>query len=164
LRDEAGLRGLTVVDCGTIIATHLTEVVRDNIADMLSYLEVQKLLIDRAAVDADLNTWEPWGEIVAALGRLPYDTAEQVAAAEAVLVVGLPSPDSMNAVNSPPRIGSAGGRWGGPVRAVSWRWSSFGSRNSVAWWCKRISRPMALNCNWRWVPGRSTHCKSIWPI
>mgnify|MGYP001435276970 CR=1 FL=1 len=23
--------------------------------------EVQKLLIDRAAVDADLNTWEPWG-------------------------------------------------------------------------------------------------------
>ena len=44
LRDEAGLRGLTVVDCGTVIATHLTELVRDNIADMLSYLEVQKLL------------------------------------------------------------------------------------------------------------------------
>jgi flagellar biosynthesis protein FlhA len=44
LRDEAGLRGLTVVDCGTVIATHLTELVRDNIADMLSYLEVAKLL------------------------------------------------------------------------------------------------------------------------
>ena len=44
LREEAGLRGLTVVDCGTIIATHLTELVKDNIADMLSYLEVQKLL------------------------------------------------------------------------------------------------------------------------
>ena len=44
LRDEAGLRGLTVVDCGTVIATHLTELVRDNIADMLSYLEVSKLL------------------------------------------------------------------------------------------------------------------------
>lgn len=44
LREEAGLRGVTVVDCGTIIATHLTELVKDNIADMLSYMEVQKLL------------------------------------------------------------------------------------------------------------------------
>jgi flagellar biosynthesis protein FlhA len=44
LREEAGLRGVTVVDCGTIIATHLTELVKDNIADMVSYLEVQKLL------------------------------------------------------------------------------------------------------------------------
>ena len=44
LREEAGFRGLTVVDCGTIIATHLTELVKDNIADMLSYTEVQKLL------------------------------------------------------------------------------------------------------------------------
>ena len=46
LREEAGLRGVTVVDCGTIIATHLTELVKDNIADMLSYLEVQKLLTE----------------------------------------------------------------------------------------------------------------------
>ncbi|MBZ6379214.1 flagellar biosynthesis protein FlhA [Pacificimonas flava] len=44
LRDEAGLRGLTVVDCGTIITTHLTEVVKDNISDLLSYTETQKLL------------------------------------------------------------------------------------------------------------------------
>jgi flagellar biosynthesis protein FlhA len=44
LRDEAGFRGLTVVDCGTVIATHLTELVKENIADMLSYLETQKLL------------------------------------------------------------------------------------------------------------------------
>ncbi len=46
LRDEAGLRGLTVVDCGTIITTHLTELVKDNIADLLSYTETQKLLSD----------------------------------------------------------------------------------------------------------------------
>ena len=46
LRDEAGLRGLTVVDCGTVIATHLTELVKDSIADMLSYSETQKLLND----------------------------------------------------------------------------------------------------------------------
>jgi flagellar biosynthesis protein FlhA len=44
LRDEAGMRGLTVVDCGTIITTHLTELVKDNIADLLSYTETQKLL------------------------------------------------------------------------------------------------------------------------
>lgn len=72
-------------------------------------VEVQKLLIARAAIDAELNTWEPWGEIVAALGRLPYDTAEQVAAAEAVLIVGLPSPDSMNDVDAAALIGSARG-------------------------------------------------------
>jgi len=46
LRDEAGIRGLTMVDCGTIITTHLTEVVKDNIADLLTYAEVQKLLSD----------------------------------------------------------------------------------------------------------------------
>jgi flagellar biosynthesis protein FlhA len=46
LRDEAGLRGLTVVDCGTIITTHLTELVKDNIADLLSYTETQKLLTE----------------------------------------------------------------------------------------------------------------------
>ncbi len=72
-------------------------------------IEVQKLLIDRAAIDASLNTWEPWGEIAAALGRLPYDTTEQVAAAEAVLITGLPSPDSMNDVDSAALIGAARG-------------------------------------------------------
>lgn len=72
-------------------------------------IEVQKLLIDRAAVDANLNTWEPWGEIAAALGRLPYDTAEQVVAAEDVLITGLPSPDSLNDVDSAALIGSARG-------------------------------------------------------
>jgi len=44
LRDEAGLRNLTVVDCGTIVTTHLAELVKDNIAELLSYAETQKLL------------------------------------------------------------------------------------------------------------------------
>jgi flagellar biosynthesis protein FlhA len=44
LRDEAGLRGLTVVDCGTIIVTLLTELVKANIADFLSYSETHDLL------------------------------------------------------------------------------------------------------------------------
>ena len=46
LRDEAGLRGLTVVDCGTILVTLLTELVKANIADFLSYLETHDLLHD----------------------------------------------------------------------------------------------------------------------
>lgn len=71
--------------------------------------EVQKLLIARAATDANLNTWESWGEIVAALGRLPYDTAAQVAETEAVLITGLPSPDSLNDVETAALIGSARG-------------------------------------------------------
>lgn len=71
--------------------------------------EVQKLLIARAATDATLGTWESWGEIVAALGRLSYDTAEQVAEAEAVLITGLPSPDSMNEPETAAMIGSTRG-------------------------------------------------------
>jgi cyclophilin family peptidyl-prolyl cis-trans isomerase/HEAT repeat protein len=72
-------------------------------------VEVQKLLLARAAIDANVGTWEPWGEIAAALGRLPYDTAEQVAATEAVLLTGLPSPDSLNDVETAALVGSARG-------------------------------------------------------
>ncbi|NIJ34716.1 flagellar biosynthesis protein FlhA [Sphingomonas oligoaromativorans] len=46
LREEAGFRGLTVVDSGAIITTHLTEIVKDSIADLLSYSETQKLLTE----------------------------------------------------------------------------------------------------------------------
>lgn len=74
-----------------------------------SVAEVQKLLLARAATDASLNTWESWGEIAAALGRLPYDTAAQVSETEAVLLTGLPAPDSMNDVESAALIGSARG-------------------------------------------------------
>ncbi len=44
LRDEALAIGLTVVDSATVITTHLTEVVRDNLADLITYAETQKLL------------------------------------------------------------------------------------------------------------------------
>src|SRR5829696_4411334 len=71
--------------------------------------EVQKLLLARAAIDAGLNTWESWGEIAAALGRLPYDTAAQVQATEAVLLTGLPAPDSLNDVDTAALAGSARG-------------------------------------------------------
>jgi cyclophilin family peptidyl-prolyl cis-trans isomerase/HEAT repeat protein len=71
--------------------------------------DVQKLLLARAATDAGLNTWESWGEIAAALGRLPYDTAQQVQATEAVLLTGLPAPDSLNDVETAALAGSARG-------------------------------------------------------
>lgn len=44
LREEAGVRGYTVVDAATVLSTHLSEVLKANIADLLSYAEVQKLL------------------------------------------------------------------------------------------------------------------------
>ncbi len=43
-REEAQFRGYTVVDPPTVITTHLTEVIRDNMAEMLSHSETQKLL------------------------------------------------------------------------------------------------------------------------
>lgn len=43
-REEALFKGYTVVDAPTVITTHITEVVKDNMADLLSYAETQKLL------------------------------------------------------------------------------------------------------------------------
>ena len=43
-REEALFRGYTVVDPPTVITTHLTEVVKDNMSELLSYAETQKLL------------------------------------------------------------------------------------------------------------------------
>jgi flagellar biosynthesis protein FlhA len=44
LREEAAIRGYTVVDATTVLSTHLTEILKANMADLLSYAEVQKLL------------------------------------------------------------------------------------------------------------------------
>jgi len=44
LRDEALARGCTVVDSAGVLATHLTETVRENMAELLSFSETQKLL------------------------------------------------------------------------------------------------------------------------
>jgi len=43
-REEALFRGYTVVDPPTVITTHLTEVIKDNMSELLSYSETQKLL------------------------------------------------------------------------------------------------------------------------
>ncbi|MBL3676804.1 MAG: flagellar biosynthesis protein FlhA, partial [Alphaproteobacteria bacterium] len=44
VRADALAQGYTVVDAPTVVTTHLTEVVRDAMPDLLSYAEVQKLL------------------------------------------------------------------------------------------------------------------------
>ena len=44
LKEEAAVKGLTVVDAATVLATHLTELIKANMAELLSYGEVQKLL------------------------------------------------------------------------------------------------------------------------
>jgi len=44
LRDEAELRGYSIIDPSTVISTHLTEVLKGNVADLLSYANVQSLL------------------------------------------------------------------------------------------------------------------------
>ena len=45
-RDEAMARGCTVVDPTSVLTTHITEIVRDSMAELLSYAETQKLLDD----------------------------------------------------------------------------------------------------------------------
>jgi flagellar biosynthesis protein FlhA len=46
LREEATFRGYTIVDPATVVTTHLTEILKDNMDDLLYYAEVQKLLKD----------------------------------------------------------------------------------------------------------------------
>jgi flagellar biosynthesis protein FlhA len=46
LKEEASFRGFTVVDPGTVLTTHLTEVLKNHMAELLSYAETKKLLDD----------------------------------------------------------------------------------------------------------------------
>ncbi len=43
-REEAEFRGYTVVDAATVITTHLTEMTKEHMAELLSYGETRKLL------------------------------------------------------------------------------------------------------------------------
>lgn len=45
-REEALFNNYTVVDPPTVVTTHLTEIIKDNMAELLSYSETQKLLDD----------------------------------------------------------------------------------------------------------------------
>lgn len=43
-REEALFRGYTVVDPATVVTTNITELIKDNMSELLSYSETQKLL------------------------------------------------------------------------------------------------------------------------
>ena len=53
-RDAASLRGYTVVDPPTVLATHLTEIIRDHMPELLTFAEVKKLIKDLPKDTQDL--------------------------------------------------------------------------------------------------------------
>ncbi|MGE5535069.1 MAG: flagellar biosynthesis protein FlhA [Acidobacteriota bacterium] len=54
LKEEASLKGYTVVDAATVLSTHLTELLKSNMSELLSYGEVQKLLKEIPKEQAEL--------------------------------------------------------------------------------------------------------------
>ena len=54
LKEEAAIKGYTVVDASTVLATHLTEVLKANMSELLSYGEVQKLLKELPKEESEL--------------------------------------------------------------------------------------------------------------
>lgn len=44
MRDEAEMKSLSIIDPSTVISTHLTEILKTNVSDLLSYANVQTLL------------------------------------------------------------------------------------------------------------------------
>jgi flagellar biosynthesis protein FlhA len=54
VKEEATFKGYTVVDAATVLSTHLTEVLKSNVAELLSYAEVQKLLKELPKEQAEL--------------------------------------------------------------------------------------------------------------
>jgi flagellar biosynthesis protein FlhA len=44
LKEEAAVKGYTVVDAATVLSTHLTELLKANVSELLSYAEVSKLI------------------------------------------------------------------------------------------------------------------------
>lgn len=115
--------------------------------------QVQTLLLERAAQDADLGLWEVWGEVAAALGRLRYTTAAQVSMTEAVLAAQLPSPGGMDEPDTPAIHGAVRGlealtrisRTVGTVTPRTWdllRWSATAQRPAAdprSVWIRRLA-------------------------
>lgn len=54
LRDDAQLKGYTVVDAATVVSTHLTEVIKAHVSELLNHVEVQKLMRELPKEHADL--------------------------------------------------------------------------------------------------------------
>ena len=54
LKEDASMKGYTVVDAATVLSTHLTELLKGNMSELLSYGEVQKLLKELPREQAEL--------------------------------------------------------------------------------------------------------------
>ncbi|MCJ2049551.1 flagellar biosynthesis protein FlhA [Methylobacterium sp. J-070] len=54
LRDQAQLKGYTVVDAATVVSTHLTEVIKAHVSELLNHVEVSKLLRELSKEHAEL--------------------------------------------------------------------------------------------------------------
>ena len=54
LKEEASMQGYTVVDAATVLSTHLTELLKGNMSELLSYGETQKLLKELPKEQAEL--------------------------------------------------------------------------------------------------------------
>jgi len=54
LKEDATLKGYTVVDAATVLSTHLTELLKNNMSELLSYGEVQKLIKEVPKEQAEL--------------------------------------------------------------------------------------------------------------
>ncbi len=122
---------------------------------------VQGLLIERAETDAGNGLWEVWGELAAALGRLPYTTADQVARTETLLVEHLPSPESFTEPETPAIVGAVRGleamtrisRTVAPLQPRTWdrlRWSATAQRTPAdprSSWIRRAAMAALVSGN-----------------
>ncbi|MET0923515.1 MAG: flagellar biosynthesis protein FlhA, partial [Xanthobacteraceae bacterium] len=54
LKEEAAIKGYTVVDAATVLSTHLTELIKANVSELLSYAEVSKLIKDLPKEQSEL--------------------------------------------------------------------------------------------------------------
>jgi flagellar biosynthesis protein FlhA len=54
IKEEAMMKGYTVVDAATVMSTHLTELLKNNMSELLSYGEVQKLTKELPKEQAEL--------------------------------------------------------------------------------------------------------------
>ncbi|WP_375465422.1 flagellar biosynthesis protein FlhA [uncultured Methylobacterium sp.] len=54
LRDQAQLKGYTVVDAATVVSTHLTEIIKAHVSELLNHVEVSKLLRELSKEHNDL--------------------------------------------------------------------------------------------------------------
>jgi cyclophilin family peptidyl-prolyl cis-trans isomerase/HEAT repeat protein len=123
--------------------------------------QVQSLLIERAEQDAGAGLWEVWGELAAALGRLPYTTAEQVARTESLLVEHLPSPESFAEPETAAIAGAVRGlealarvsRKVSPLQPRTWerlRWSATAQRPQAdprSAWIRRLAMGALISGN-----------------